>query len=68
VDILPSDTLDSLIRRTKRIGARVMIEALEAIKSDRVQYKENKASEGSYFSFPTRQDIREFKSRGKRLL
>ncbi|SPP99503.1 Fmt: predicted methionyl-tRNA formyltranserase [Candidatus Sulfobium mesophilum] len=68
VDILPSDTLDSLIKRTKRIGARVMIEALDAIRSDCVQYKENNAVEGSYFSFPTREDIREFKSRGKRLL
>jgi methionyl-tRNA formyltransferase len=68
VDILPSETLDSLIRRTKRIGARVMIEALEAIRSGRVQYKENNAAEGSYFSFPTNQDVREFKNRGKRLL
>jgi methionyl-tRNA formyltransferase len=68
VDILPSETLDSLIKRTKRIGARVMIEALDTIRSGRVQYKENNAAEGSYFSFPTREDIREFKNRGKRLM
>jgi methionyl-tRNA formyltransferase len=68
VDILPAETLDSLIRKTKRIGARVMIEALGAIRSGRVQYKENNSAEGSYFSFPTRQDVREFKNRGKRLL
>ncbi len=68
VDIPPSETLESLIRKTKRIGARVMIEALDAIRAGSVQYKENKAAEGSYFSFPTREDVREFKNRGKRLL
>ncbi|MCK5915310.1 MAG: formyl transferase, partial [Deltaproteobacteria bacterium] len=68
VDILPDETLDSLIRRTKKIAARIMIDAVEKIRMGQVTYKENPAQEGSYFSFPTRKDAREFKRRGKRLL
>jgi methionyl-tRNA formyltransferase len=67
-DIEPGETLDALIKRTKRIGAHLMIEAVEMIRNGAVQYIENKESEGSYFSFPTRQDVREFKRRGKRLI
>ena len=68
VDIKPKETLDALIKRTKRIGAHLMIEAIEVIKSGKVKYVDNKEAEGSYFSFPTREDVREFKKRGKKLI
>jgi len=68
VDIAPGETLDTLIKRTKRIGAHLMIEAIEMIRSDKVKYVDNKEAEGSYFSFPTREDVREFKKRGKKLI
>lgn len=68
VDIYPDETLDALIKRTKRIGARFMVEAINMIRAATVNYLENKESEGSYFSFPTREDVREFKRRGKRLI
>jgi len=68
VDIEPGETLDALIKRTKRIGAHLMIEAIEMIRRGNVKYLENKESEGTYFSFPTKEDVREFKKRGKRIL
>ena len=68
VDILPGETLDSLIKRTKKIGAHFMIEAINLIKSGKVDYKENPANEGTYFSFPTREDVKEFKKRGHRIM
>ena len=68
VDIARTDTLDSLIKRTKMIGAHFMIEAIDMIKSGNVKYIENPATEGSYFSFPTREDVKEFKRRGKRIM
>lgn len=68
VAINPGDTLDSLIKRTKRIGAHFMIEAINMIKSGAAEYKENIPVEGSYFSFPTREDVKEFKRRGKRIM
>jgi methionyl-tRNA formyltransferase len=68
VDIAPGETLDTLIKRTKRIGAHLMIEAIEMIRSGKVKYLENRADEGTYFSFPKREDVREFKRRGKRII
>ena len=68
VDIHPGETLDSLIRRTKRIGAHFMIDAINMIKSGNVKYMGNDATQGSYFSFPTREDVIEFKRRGKRIM
>jgi len=68
VDVLPGETLESLMGRTKRIGAHVMIEAIEMLRNGNVRYRENPADQGSYFSFPTRKDVREFKRRGKRLM
>jgi methionyl-tRNA formyltransferase len=68
VAIVPDETLDSLIRRTKKIAARIMIEAVENFRIGQLNYRDNLSQEGSYFSFPTSQDVKEFKKRGKRLL
>jgi methionyl-tRNA formyltransferase len=68
VDIRPEETLDSVIKRTKKIGAHFMVEAIELIKSGKVDYKENPATEGTYFSFPTREDVKKFKRRGKKIM
>jgi methionyl-tRNA formyltransferase len=68
VDIDPGETLDALIKRTKRLGARLMIKAIEMIRSGEVKYIENRADEGTYFSFPKREDVREFRRRGKRII
>jgi len=68
VDIDQGETLDALIKRTKRIGAHLMIEAIEMIRRGKVKYVDNRADEGTYFSFPKREDVREFKKRGKKLI
>jgi len=64
VAILPEDTLDSLIRRTKRIGAEVLLKALDDIEQGKVFRKPNDASKATYFSFPTREDARKFRALG----
>jgi len=66
--VVPGESLDQLIRRTKRGGARLMLETLEALKAGTATEGPNPASEGSYFSFPTRADVREFRRRGLRLI
>lgn len=66
--ISPGDTLDELICRTKRHGARMVIEALAALERGELRERPNAAGEGSYFSFPTRADVREFRRRGLRLI
>ncbi len=66
--IAPGESLDSLIRRTKKLGAHLMIEALRRIEAGGVQPLPNRKEDASYFTFPTRRDVAEFRRRGYRLL
>lgn len=66
--IEPGESLEALIRRTKRFGARLVIEAVEDIRAGRIQPLPNNAAEATYFGFPAPEHVREFKARGYRLL
>jgi len=68
VDIEPTDTLDALLKRTKRMAAHFMVEAIDMIKSGDLAYRENAKRDASYFSYPTREDVRQFKRQGKRIM
>ena len=68
VDVLPDETLASLMARTKRIGAHLVIEAIDMMREGNVSYRPNLSEEGSYFSFPTPGDVQEFKRRGGRIM
>jgi methionyl-tRNA formyltransferase len=62
------ESLDSLIRRTKRQGAHCMLTVLRQI----AQQTQTKLSvdngPGSYFTFPTPAEIKEFRRRGFRAI
>ncbi len=66
--IEPGETLHSLIVKTKRAGARVMIDAIDSLASGTAQEVENSREHATHFTFPTRADVREFRRRGHRLL
>jgi methionyl-tRNA formyltransferase len=68
VMVRPRESLDALIRRTKRLGAHCLLEAIEMLRNGQVQFLENRPDQGSYFSFPTRQDVNKFRARGYKLL
>jgi len=68
LDILPGETLDSLIKRSKRLGAELMVEALMRLRSGSVSYQGNRVEEGSYYSFPSREDVKGFRRRGGRIM
>jgi methionyl-tRNA formyltransferase len=59
-------SLDALIRHTKRVGIDAILEAIEKIQSGGYELIPNDDINMSYFSFPTRQDVADFLSRGKR--
>jgi len=67
VPVKPGETLDALMKRMKRVAAQMIIQIIDQIKSGSVQYRENPSAESSYFSFPKREDVREFKRRGNRI-
>lgn len=68
--ILPTDTQDAVIRRGKHHGAELVIEALELIEElgEAVPTRPNDPAQATYFSFPTREEARRFRSMGKRFL
>lgn len=66
--LLPGESLDSVIRRTKRFGGRLMIEAIKGIKNKTLKSIPNLSTEATYFTFPTKKDVLEFKKRGYRLI
>ncbi len=67
VPINANDSLHDLIVKTKKEGAKLMIKVIEDFKNGKIQYSKLEG-EGSYFTFPTSEDVKEFKRRGKKLL
>ena len=55
-----------LIRMTKFLGMEAIIEGIELIQSGDFELIPNEENESTYYSFPTRQDVIEFKKGGNR--
>ena len=67
IPISPNETLDALMKRSKRAAADLVIQALEQIRSGTVELRDYEGK-GSYFSFPKREHVRQLRARGYRLL
>ena len=62
-----NSSLEEMIRLTKRAGMEAIIEAIDLIERDSYELMPNDDALQTYFTFPTKQDVREFLKRGKRL-
>lgn len=67
VAIDPRETLQDVIFKTKREGARMMLEVIEDFRHGRVLYRRMQG-EGSYFSFPSSDHVAKLKASGRKLL
>lgn len=66
---LPIDAYESLhdlIIKTKKENANIIIDVIERYREGNVKYK-NISGPGSYFTFPTRKNVIEFRKKGKKL-
>lgn len=69
LEIEPNETLDHLILRSKRHGAHCMAKAVQAIEKGAASGVHPPASvEGSYFTFPTYQQMQDFHRKGLRAI
>ena len=59
-------TQEQLISHTKRLGMVSIIEAINKIKNDDIQLTENDDAKKSYYSFPAREDVKDFLNKGCR--
>ncbi|HMQ17202.1 MAG TPA: formyltransferase family protein [Phycisphaerae bacterium] len=66
-DILPGETLDAFIVRSKRIHCDALLRAIERLERGDRTTTPLRTEAGSYYSFPTRSAYREFRRRGRRL-
>lgn len=64
--IREGDSLEALIDRTKRIGMDALIEAIFLIEQGLGPLRMHPSKEGRYYSFPKKEDVREFKNAGKK--
>lgn len=64
---ITTDRLEDLIRETKVIGMDAVWEAVEKVRRGRLKLIPNLDADKSYFSFPTKDDVRAFRAAGKRL-
>ena len=66
VAVAARDTQHTVILKTKRAGAELLLRVLKEMERGEVNVRPNDAARATYFSFPTRDEAREFRRRGKR--
>ena len=59
-------TQEELITHTKKIGMEAIARSIDLIQKDEVKLIKNDPLKKTYFSFPTRQDVIEFRKNGKK--
>lgn len=64
--VIADKTQQQLIKETKQIGMNLILKSIDLIATGELELIENPESEKSYYSFPTRKDVKEFKQIGKR--
>jgi len=67
VPIEPDATMLDVIRRTKQVGGDLMVRVVESIAAGAVTVRENREAEGSYFGWPSVEQMRQFRRQGGRL-
>lgn len=68
ISIVPGETQHSLIMKTKKIGAELLLETLERLEQRQIEVQPNDCAHATYYSFPTPQDGRKFRSLGLRFI
>ncbi len=64
----PRDSLDRVIRGTKRLGARLFLDVLRDLRAGRAKGRPLDMSRKGYFRFPSPEDVRAFRRMGHRML
>ena len=63
---IKDSSLEELILKTKKIGMELIVESVDKIYKGSVKTISNNDIEKTYFSFPTKNDIKIFKKIGKK--
>jgi methionyl-tRNA formyltransferase len=66
-EILPTETLDQFLRRSKRVAAELLIDVLPSIERGTAAREPVDTTRGSYYSWPDKEAVRRFRAAGRRL-
>jgi methionyl-tRNA formyltransferase len=66
--VTPGESLHTLIRRSKRHGAHCMAKVVRSLEANSAVTTQMDHAQGSYFTFPRREEAREFRRRGLRAI
>ena len=67
IPIEKGESLDTLIKRTKKIAAHCIAESLDLMSNNKAACLPNIPGQGSYFSFPKKENVIEFRHKGKKI-
>lgn len=67
VDISNCKTMFQLMKKTKELGGELICESIRQIAAGTLQTRPNDTKNGSYFSWPTIEQAKEFRKKGKNL-
>lgn len=68
VDIADCKTMFQLMAKTKKAGGEAMVEAVLQVANGTLKPQKNDTEKGSYFTWPTKEQAREFRGKGKKLI
>lgn len=68
VDLSDCKTMFQLMRKTKLAGGEAMAEAIRWISEGTLEPRRNDTENGSYFTWPTKEQARQFRKDGKKLI
>ena len=67
VDISDCTTMFQLMKKTKELGGELICESIRQITAGTLQTRKNDTENGSYFTWPTVEQAKEFRRKGKNL-
>ena len=68
VDISDCKSMFQLMKKTKTLGGELMVKTIMKATEGEIETRPNKTEEGSYFTWPTVEQARAFRKKGKRLI
>ena len=66
-EILPGESLDSFLTRSKAIAAELLLEVLAKIEDGTITRSPLNLADGSYYSWPDKEAVKRFRANGHRL-
>ncbi len=66
-EIHRDETLDGFLRRSKKIAAELLLDTLRRIRKQKVTRRPLDLSKGSYYSWPDKESVKEFRARGRKV-